>query len=178
METHSLICHPDTPAKTVRGITVTLEPKAHDIWLRFDIEGPPNELLLPHPAEPARRSGLWQTTCMEAFAMDSAGGGYCEFNFAPSGEWAAYRFDAYREGMADLAFPSGPAIRLNASSDSHLIIEASIPRSAQGQSMALAAVIEEIGGTKSYWALAHPPGKPDFHHPDCFGLYLPAPENT
>ena len=26
----------------------------------------------------------------------------------------------------------------------------------------------------SYWALAHPPGKPDFHHPDCFALELPA----
>jgi hypothetical protein len=34
----------------------------------------------------------------------------------------------------------------------------------------LAAVIEEIGGHQSYWALAHPPGKADFHHSDCFML--------
>jgi len=38
----------------------------------------------------------------------------------------------------------------------------------------LAAVIEELDGTKSYWALAHPPGAPDFHHADCFALTLPA----
>ena len=36
------------------------------------------------------------------------------------------------------------------------------------------AVIEERDGTMSYWALAHPPGKPDFHHRDCFALELPA----
>jgi hypothetical protein len=35
-------------------------------------------------------------------------------------------------------------------------------------------VIEETNGRKSYWALAHPPGKPDFHHSDCFALGLPA----
>ena len=37
---------------------------------------------------------------------------------------------------------------------------------------ALSAVIEEASGTKSYWALAHPPGKPDFHHSDAFVLDL------
>ena len=36
--------------------------------------------------------------------------------------------------------------------------------------LGLAAVIEETSGRKSYWALAHPPGKPDFHHSDCFAL--------
>ncbi len=41
--------------------------------------------------------------------------------------------------------------------------------------LALSAVIEETDGTKSYWALRHPPGAPDFHHPDCFALTLEAP---
>jgi hypothetical protein len=40
--------------------------------------------------------------------------------------------------------------------------------------LGLSAVIEENDGRISYWALAHPPGKPDFHHPDCFALELPA----
>ena len=39
----------------------------------------------------------------------------------------------------------------------------------------ISAVIEESDGSKSYWALAHPDEeKPDFHHPDCFVLHLPA----
>jgi hypothetical protein len=36
----------------------------------------------------------------------------------------------------------------------------------------LSAVIEEISGRRSYWALAHPPGKADFHHFDSFALEL------
>jgi hypothetical protein len=41
--------------------------------------------------------------------------------------------------------------------------------------LGLSAVIEEASGRLSYWALTHPPGKPDFHHSDCFALELPAP---
>ncbi len=37
----------------------------------------------------------------------------------------------------------------------------------------LTAVLEEKDGAKSYWALAHAPDKPDFHHPDCFVAKLP-----
>jgi hypothetical protein len=42
--------------------------------------------------------------------------------------------------------------------------------------VALSAVIEEEGGMLSYWALKHPPGKPDFHHPDAFALELEPPD--
>ena len=34
--------------------------------------------------------------------------------------------------------------------------------------LGLSAVIEEANGRLSYWALAHPAGRPDFHHADCF----------
>jgi len=34
--------------------------------------------------------------------------------------------------------------------------------------LGLSAVIEDVTGGKSYWALAHPPGDPDFHHSVCF----------
>ena len=38
--------------------------------------------------------------------------------------------------------------------------------------LGLCAVIEETDGQKSYWAAAHPPGKPDFHHADSFVVEL------
>jgi len=38
--------------------------------------------------------------------------------------------------------------------------------------LALAAVIEESDGRLAYWALWHPPGNPDFHHPEGFTLEL------
>jgi hypothetical protein len=38
--------------------------------------------------------------------------------------------------------------------------------------LGLSAVIEEERGMLSYWALKHPTGRPDFHHPDAFALEL------
>ena len=39
--------------------------------------------------------------------------------------------------------------------------------------MGVSTVIETVDGAISYWALAHPPDKPDFHHPESFVLELP-----
>jgi hypothetical protein len=38
--------------------------------------------------------------------------------------------------------------------------------------LALTAVIEHATGALSYWSLHHPPGPPDFHHPDGFALKI------
>ena len=48
--------------------------------------------------------------------------------------------------------------------------------SAEALRLALSAVIETEDGRIHYFAAAHPPGQPDFHHPDCFALELPAPD--
>jgi hypothetical protein len=37
------------------------------------------------------------------------------------------------------------------------------------------AVIEEQGGVKSFWALAQPAAKPDFHDASCFTAELAPP---
>ncbi len=48
------------------------------------------------------------------------------------------------------------------------------PKGEGRRRIGLSAIIEDRDGAKSYWALAHPPGAPDFHHPDCFTAQLPA----
>jgi hypothetical protein len=61
---------------------------------------------------------------------------------------------------------------------SFAIFDAAIPLTALPDRecrMNLAAVIVERGGEKSYWAIAHPADKPDFHDPACFAATLPAP---
>ena len=40
--------------------------------------------------------------------------------------------------------------------------------------LALSCVVEGRDGSKSFWALNHPPDKPDFHHDDCFQLQIGA----
>ena len=57
-------------------------------------------LRLPAPSRPAARlDELWQHTCFEAFVGCPDQQDYWEFNLSPSGDWAAYRFLAYRQGQ-------------------------------------------------------------------------------
>jgi hypothetical protein len=178
----SLICHPDTPAHLVAGVEVFAElTSLADLWVRYYLDAPVDDLALPDPAEPVRMDGLWQHTCCEIFLRRVEGDGYIELNFSPSSQWAAYAFADYRADARDLDLALAPGIALDASA-SHLALEAQVALPADWQAGALiaglSAVIEEKDGTKSYWALAHPPGKPDFHHPDCFALSLGAPDAT
>ena len=172
LESYWLSCHPETPAIRVDAIQVQLERIGNDLWLRYFVECDPDRLALPNPTAPNRTDDLWKHTCFEAFVGKSA---YSEFNFSPSSEWSAYEFDAYRKGMRNRAVDCDPRIGIDAS-DSHFALEATFDVEGLDGSLAISAVIEERDGTKSYWALAHPPGAPDFHHPTCFAATLPAPE--
>jgi hypothetical protein len=169
--TYRLICHPDTPAKCVESLAVEAEWQGGLLWLRFHLDCELESLALPLPNAAERCDGLWNQTCFEAFV---GGVDYAEFNFSPSSAWAAYDFSGYREGMRERAIGRAPEIGLDAS-DSHLALEVLFDPAGLTGKLALCAVIEEVGGTKSYWALAHPPGKPNFHHPTCFAATLPPP---
>ena len=142
-----------------------------NIW--FGIGAPAERFIIPPPAEPVRAEGLWQTTCFEAFLRIPGADAYREWNFAPSGQWAAYDFASYREGRAD-ADVAAPYVRVE-DNFTWWAMGATIPVDADASwTLGLSAVLEEKDGTKSYWALAHPPGdKPDFHAADCFVARLP-----
>ncbi len=127
---------------------------------------------LPPMSPVARTDGLWQKTCLELF-IAGEGSAYREFNFAPSGQWAAYSFAARREGMAPLAMPEPPSTGLEQEGRTTML-SVRLPGVGIGAlSLSLAAVIEETDGTKSYWALHHGSDAPDFHDPDCFVCELP-----
>jgi hypothetical protein len=90
-------------------------------------------------------------------------------------QWAVYEFQTYREGMEPLGVDEPPAITLVREPFGILLISWASIEIGPDSHIGLSAVIEEVDGTKSYWALRHPAGPPDFHHPDCFALTLPAP---
>ena len=96
---------------------------------------------------------------------------YREFNFSPSGEWAAYRFSSYREGRA--AVDTLPTIAVERAS-SRFNLTARVSVGDEKVVLGLSAVIEDESGALSYWALRHVPGKPDFHHPQAFAMELDA----
>lgn len=173
---HKMFCHPDYPGRHVKALAVDVtRPRADTIALRFVLSGDVSRIRLP-VVEPAQRvDGLWESTCFEMFA--SLEDGYAEFNFAPNTSWAAYRFESYRKGMCMLAEMQAPAIQQHAETSWYEFVVrlpiANIVDELDGR-LSLSAVIEETDGARSYWAAAHPDGKPDFHHPDCFVLQLPA----
>lgn len=139
---------------------------------------PVRDLVLPEPARQARKDQLWKTTCFEVFLKTASSEAYLELNFSPSFGWAAYAFDRYRQGMRPIQPRLEPEIwRAPSEHSFHLSAEFDVlPFLPHPVLMNITAVIEEQDGTKSYWALAHPPeGPPDFHHPACFVLELPPP---
>ena len=159
--------HPDFPS-SVAGVAAEARRSGDVLTLRFVMEGMA-DVVVPPPAASLRTDELWRRTCFEAFVGDGAG--YFELNFAPSSEWAAYRFDGYREGMRPAELE--PRIEVQRGPDA-IELRATVSGLPEGGwRVGLTAVVEETGGRLSYWALAHPPGRPDFHNADCFALELP-----
>ena len=164
-----LIPHPDHPPRAVSAIEATVWREGGRWHFRYLLEGS-RDLVLPDPAEPTRADRLWQRTCFEAF-IGGEGGAYHEYNFAPSNQWAAYAFDAPRDGMRNA--DAEVDVWRDGGND-WIAVEAAVSADLAPDSLlGLTAVIEEQGGRKSYWALAHPAGPPDFHAPSCFLARLP-----
>jgi len=174
-QTVSLIPHPDHPPRGIHAVDVRwLETRKGVLVLRWVIKGV-DALAAPAFAGKGRGENLWQTTCGELFLKDQTGAGYREFNFSPSERWAAYHFSGYREGMVDTEIPPP---EVSSEGGQHLFVLTALLDSSvlEGSETAgLSAVIEEKDGTKSYWAIGHAPGKPDFHNPACFTVPLAAP---
>ncbi|HTW37919.1 MAG TPA: DOMON-like domain-containing protein [Steroidobacteraceae bacterium] len=172
--------HPSAPAEAVRGIEVSVARDPNGLLaLKYTVEGDVRLLSIPAARQARRADELWRHTCFEAFVATGAGAAYLELNFSPSGEWASYAFSGYREraarAQAECASGEVPSIT-TMRDDRTATLEASIAleclRSAAPRRLAIAAVIEQAGGQLSYWALCHPCGKPDFHHPEGFALQI------
>lgn len=174
----TLACHPRTPSQAIRGIEVSLGGAGGGgIALTFRLRGDLSAVRIPALRSPRRAEKLWRHTCFEAFMMAGAGPGYREYNFSPSGEWAACVFRGYRQG-AEPAIEARPEITVSRTGD-RLALETAICPAllppARSLRVGLSAVVEAVDGGLSYWALRHPPGRPDFHHRDTFTLQLVLP---
>ncbi|MEX1994929.1 MAG: DOMON-like domain-containing protein [Steroidobacteraceae bacterium] len=176
-----LIPHAVTPAAAVRRIAVRLErvDGSGALRIRWQVEGDIARLRLPAKAQALRADGLWQHSCFEVFLQAAHADSYHEFNFAPSGAWAAYRFTGRRSGRSAPPIPP-PRIECARQPESFEMSAtlplAGLPECAQSPLLraGLAAVIEDERGQLAYWALAHRSTQPDFHDPATFMLNVPA----
>jgi hypothetical protein len=174
-KTYRLIPHPDSLAREVQSVEVDMDIDIDEIDLHFRVD-PREAIVIPPWRGSNRADRLWETTCFELFLKPDGGTGYFEINFSPSGEWAAYRFTGYREGMALLELSKEPMIGFFEPEDSDLIgMDLDLLFLPVGKSrMGISVIIEEHSGHRSFWALAHGPGEPDFHNEACFALEVPA----
>ncbi len=173
---NDLTCHADTPAPWLRGIQASAELTAEGLSIRYLVDADPARLAIAETAPPERVEGLWRHTCLEAFVMGADAPAYREFNFSPSGDWQAYGFHSYRQG-GPLAQATAPRIERTTAAELnlHVFLPTQNLPSGPHLRLGLSAVIEAADGSLSYWALRHPPGRPDFHHSDCFALELAHP---
>jgi hypothetical protein len=175
--------HPETAGNAVETIEARVTwREGGALALNYQLRGDLARLRIPPLQPPRQGKRLWEHTCFEAFISVTATTAYHECNFAPSGEWAAYVFRRYREPAPAqtnewistiTAAVSSNVFQLDAvvQVDRFLRRDAGVPLR-----LGLSAVVEENGGRLSYWALIHPPGKPDFHDPDSFALEIGWPD--
>jgi hypothetical protein len=174
-----LLVHPDVPNNGVQRVAAGAEVSGPDS-LRFEyaLAADPLVIRVPPPvAGGGRTDKLWAHTCFEAFIGFPDVPGYLELNFSPSGQWAAYRFDSYRQGMTP-ALEAAPRLalrRLGQTLELQAEVQLGSEAARRGLRIALSAVVEDREGRLSYWALRHAPGRPDFHHPEGFALALELP---
>ncbi|MBI1211602.1 MAG: hypothetical protein GC190_09080 [Alphaproteobacteria bacterium] len=173
--------HPDIACDAISRIEVDVERMPNgDLSLRYAAHGSMDGLLIPVKAQAKRTDLLWHHTCFEAFIKPQPGSAYTELNASPSTRWALYSFSSFRAGMTEAPpmIQMSP-IQVNLTSDQLALATTikGLPSEVDWR-VALSAIIEEKSGRKSFWALKHPPEKPDFHHDDCFDLQLPAPSRA
>lgn len=162
------------------AISVRWQRDSQGVELEYDIRSRDPVLLQPRVAAAAgRHDNLWKHTCCEWFVAATAiGGAYLEFNFSPTGDWAAYAFDSPRTGRRDFLWTAEramPQIRHVAETLAdgpwahwcRVNVQLEIPLDAAVAFVNPAVVLETTAGV-SYWAARHPHAHPDFHHPAGF----------
>lgn len=156
----SLVRHPDTPPGAIDRVEAELRRVPGGAIALFQATGDISRLVIPPPAPARRTGGLWKTTCFELF-VGGKHRAYREYNLSPSGAWAAYEFDDYRQGMRD--YPAD--IEIETVMNSRVLqleakIDCDFPLPVH---VGLTAVIEEADGMIRYWSTSFAPGEPDFH---------------
>ncbi len=172
----SLVAHPRTPLAAVRQVRVLARrDPAGVLELHYRLEGDLPCIAIPVAGEGGAADDLWRHTCFEAFLAAPDSSAYRELNFSPSLAWASYHFGGYRERLAAQPRDPPPQLAVRRERDAlalHAVVRLGALAASVPLRVALSAVVEDFRGVLSYWALRHPPGKPDFHHPHGFVLEI------
>ncbi|MDR2506672.1 MAG: DOMON-like domain-containing protein [Candidatus Accumulibacter sp.] len=169
----TLLCHPATSAPVDIAIKAGVScQKTGALVFSYVLEGGAlRTVRVPvavSGASPRRTERLWEQTCFEAFLAAPREAAYREFNFSPSGDWAAYDFSGYRENGKIAQLAKAPRIRVRAMPN-RLELTAYVSLAdalffSETLEIGLSAVIENAkDASLTCWALRHRAERPDFH---------------
>lgn len=163
---------PETAPKI--AIAGSVSRQGNQLHITYQLEDPSSQVALPtQVAHPERRHELWQTTCLEFFLGLAESKHYWEFNLSPAGHWNCYRFEDYRQGMAEEGAIATLSLNRVGNSGFTATVElGAITPSDAPLALGVTAVIEDMWGMVSYWAIAHTDSEADFHRRDSFVLQL------
>ncbi len=174
-----LFNHPTTPTPAIHRFEADARRLADgSLAFIYELRGELSTLQIPPRRDDSRVDGLWQHSCFEAFVAVQGETAYREFNFSPSGQWAAYAFSDYRQAEAFPLSLTPPVINSAFSAEGFMLSARLAPDALPPNShqrplrVGLSAVIESRD-MLGYWALHHATQRPDFHHPESFILILP-----
>jgi hypothetical protein len=180
----ALAPHPACGAGPLRSLHASASlDRSGAVTVEFAAHGELSRLRLASASTaPQRRAELWRHSCFELFARRGVERSYLEFNFAPSGDWAAWVFDDYRSGGRELE-PARVGISTRSAGAGRWCLRAQAQLAAAEAALGgadapvtwwlnLAAVIEAEDGALSYWAAHHAAARPDFHDRSCFCVPL------
>ena len=153
------------------------------VWLEagmlkvvYELSGDLDEVLLSKPLlNPARKMGLWESTCFEMFIKNAHDEQYLEFNVTSEYNWNVFNFPHKGARIKEFQGISNIGISGEITKDS-FCLNYSIPLdklppklwSTGNMKIGLSSVVETKEGDLSYWALSHPDKKPNFHHQESF----------
>lgn len=145
--------------------------------IEYKLTGNLSQLIIPeHKHSPTRQYNLWENTCFEFFLGIKDSSKYWEFNLSPAGHWNVFRFDDYRQDIAEeITFDALPfkviqqynLLYLNLEFNLYQIINAE-----QNLEVGITTVIEDKEKQLSYWALTHTQKVADFHDRNSFLINL------
>jgi hypothetical protein len=161
-------------------LSVTVDRRGSDLQVFYRLTGAVETIALPSfevwdSVAFARRMGLWEMTCFEFFLGVPGREDYWEVNLSPAGYWNVFRLDGYRSGLREEQGIKG--LRMVSGFESGFCLQTVVDLNGLGIGdceieLSVTAVIAEVSGAMSYWALCHGGREADFHLRDSFVMAL------
>jgi len=179
MNNHSALLLPNHRPEELIGLRLAAAAvrKNQFLYLRYRLEGPLEELLIPeYKPIGIRNHNLWQNTCFEAFWAEANSTTYSELNYSVNSDWNIYKFSNYRSNQVEEQYiPNFKPIHRQSKNSLSIGLTIELPACIAADTnleLSLTAVLEQKNGNLSYWALTHNGVDPDFHRRDSFLLEL------